>query len=140
MNTRTALIRRAHSTTLIGKTDSGHWVPMDTSVKGGGEDSACSPKDLLLLALGGCTSMDVIGILEKKRAPMRDYELRMTAKLAEEIPHAYTSVHIEYVIYGKDVKPEDVQRAIELSETKYCSVTAMLRPAIQITSAFTIVE
>jgi putative redox protein len=113
---------------------------MDTSEAGGGANGAASPKELLLLALGGCTSMDVIGILQKKRAPMKGYETYLTAEVAEEHPQVFTSVHIEYVVHGIDVKPDDVQRAIDLSETKYCSVSAMLRPAMVITSSFTIVE
>ncbi len=140
MAQKTALIRRAHGNTFIGKSDSQHWVVMDTSVKGGGENAFASPKELVLLGLGGCTSMDVVGILMKKRAPMRDYEVHMTAEMSEEHPQVFTSVHIEFVIYGKDVNPNDVARAIELSETKYCSVSAMLRPAVKITSSFRIEE
>ena len=140
MPTKTAHIRQLHGTTIVGKSDSQHWVTMDTSEAGGGAAAGPSPKELLLLALGGCTSMDVIGILQKKRAPMTDYEVRITAQTREEHPQVYLSAHIEYVIHGTEVREEDVKRAIELSETKYCSVSAMLRQSMEITHSFQIVE
>jgi putative redox protein len=140
MPTKTAVVRQAINNTLIAKSDSGHWTVMDTSIKGGGLEGAASPKELLLFALGGCTSMDVIGILQKKRAPMRDYEVRLTATVREEHPQVYTDIHLTYVIYGKDVRKEDVERAIELSEKQYCSVSAMLRPVIKITHEYVIEE
>ncbi len=138
MATKTAVVRQGINNTLLGKSDSNHWVVMDTSEKGGGSNAASSPKELLLMALGGCTSMDVISILKKKRAPMRDYEIRLTATVREEHPQVYTDIHLTYVIYGKDVRKEDVERAIELSEKQYCSVTAMLQQAVKITHEYRI--
>jgi putative redox protein len=84
--------------------------------------------------------MDVVSILQKKRQPFTGLQAKVTAERAEEHPRVYTEIHVEYVVTGKDVKPEAVARAIELSETKYCSATAMLRQAVEITTSYRIVE
>jgi putative redox protein len=134
-----AVVRQVNGMTLTGKSDSNHWVVMDGSATVGGAGAGSSPKELVLVGLGGCTAMDVISILNKKRAPMTDLEVRLSAKVGEDHPKAFTDVHIEYVVTGDGVRPEDVERAIELSTTKYCSVSAMLRPAVKITHSYTIV-
>ncbi|MBP8976634.1 MAG: OsmC family protein, partial [Bacteroidetes bacterium] len=95
-------------------------------------------KELLLIALAGCTSMDVISILKKKRAPLVAYECIVSGIEADEHPKKFTSIHIEYVLYGNNIKPEDVERAIELSRTKYCSVSAQLEPSASITHSYRI--
>jgi putative redox protein len=137
-NARSAVIRQVQGITLVGRADSNHWVTMDGSQKFGGCMSGSSPKELLLIALGGCTSMDVIPILQKKRAPVDGYELRITANVREEHPQVYTDIHLEYVFYGTGINPQDVERAIELSTTKYCSVSAMLKSSVAITHSYII--
>jgi putative redox protein len=98
------------------------------------------PMEFLLIGLAGCTTMDVVSILQKKRQPLTGLQAKVTAERAEEHPKVYTQIHVEYVVTGKDVKPEAVARAIELSETKYCPATAMLRQAAEITTSYRIVE
>ncbi|HEU5131417.1 MAG TPA: OsmC family protein, partial [Pyrinomonadaceae bacterium] len=89
-------------------------------------------------ALGGCTASDVISILLKKRVALDGFEIHITAEQQDEYPQVFTKIHLEYVIRGNDVRPEDVVRAIQLSESKYCSVSAMLRPAVPITWTYRI--
>ncbi|MEW6511686.1 MAG: OsmC family protein [Bacteroidota bacterium] len=140
MNKRTATIKQLQGITLAAKADSTHWVIMDGKKEEGGSEAGPTPKELLLMALGGCTSMDVIPILKKKRTPVERYEAKLTATVRDEHPKIYSTIHIEYVFYGKGISPVDVERAIELSETKYCSVTAMLRDTVKITHSYRIEE
>jgi putative redox protein len=138
MNQRNAIVKQVKGMTFVGKADSSHWVVMDGPERVGGGNGGSSPKELLLLSLGGCTANDVVSILAKKRAPVEGCEIHLTAEVREEHPQVFTSIHIEYVIFGNDVRPQDVERAIELSTTKYCSVSAMLRPSVNLTHSYCI--
>ena len=138
MVVKTALVRQVQGITLAGNTDSNHWVVMDGPQEFGGSNAGTRPKELLLLALGGCTASDVIPILQKKRVALDGLEIHITAEQRDEHPQVFTKIHLEYVVRGDDIRPQDVVRAIELSETKYCSVSAMLRPAIPITWSYRI--
>jgi putative redox protein len=111
---------------------------MDGPEEFGGSNAAPRPKELLLFALGGCTSSDVIPILRKKRVPLEGYELRISATVAEQHPQVFTAIHMEFVFTGEGINPADVERAIELSTTKYCAVSAMLRGSVKITHSYTI--
>ena len=136
--TKEVVLRQIAVNSLAAKADSNHWVVMDTNPEAGGQAAASTPKELLLMALAGCTSMDVIPILRKKRAPVVGYECRVKGIEREEHPKYFTAIHIEYIFYGDGIKPEDVERAIELSETKYCSVSAQIRGTATITTSFRI--
>ncbi|TAK53438.1 MAG: osmotically inducible protein OsmC [Bacteroidetes bacterium] len=138
MKTKTALVKQVRGITLAGKSDSAHWVMMDGSETFGGSNAGSSPKELLLMALGGCTAMDVIPILTKKKTPFDNLEINLTATMREEQPQVFTDIQVEYVVYGEGINPEDVERAIELSTTKYCAVSAMLRPTVNITHTYRI--
>jgi putative redox protein len=138
MAKKEAIVRHMQGVTFTGKSDSGHWVMMDGPAQLGGSDAAARPKELVLIALGGCTGSDVASILHKKRIPVEDFELHLTADVAEEHPQVFTSIHIEYVVFGENINPADLERAIELSTTKYCSVSAMLRASVKITHSFQI--
>lgn len=138
MSTRTAVIRQVDGISLAGRTDSNHWVVMDGPTEFGGSNAGTRPKELLLLALGGCTASDVIAILRKKRLAVEDVEVRVTAEQTDEHPQVFTKIHLEFIVRGDDLRPDDVARAIELSETKYCPVHAMLRPSMAITSSYRI--
>lgn len=133
-----AIVRQVHGMTFTGKADSNHWVMMDGSLSDGGDAAATSPKELVLVGLGGCTGMDVVSILKKKRANVQSFELHVTAEESSDYPRIFTKIHIEYVIWGKDIQPRDVERAIELSQTKYCSVTAMLKKSAEVTHSYRI--
>lgn len=133
-----AVVRQVQGLTLAGHADSNHWVVMDGPASFGGAEAGTRPKELVLLALGGCTASDVISILKKKRANVDAVEVHLEAEQADEHPQVYTRIHIEYIVTGRAVHPEDVARAIELSETKYCAVSAMLRASVAITHSFRI--
>ncbi len=131
-------LRQLRGNTFAGRSASGHWVMMDTKTEAGGSDAAASPKELLLMALAGCTSMDVIPILKKKRVPLVAYECNVKGVEAEEHPKIFKEIHIEYIFYGDGIRAEDVERAIELSRTKYCGVSAQLSASARITHSYRI--
>lgn len=138
MATKTAIVKQLQGITFVGKTDSNQWVAMDGPEEFGGSGAGTRPKELILLALGGCTGSDVVSILKKKRAPVDRFEIHLTAEVADEHPQVFTKIHVEYVFFGDGIRKEDVERAIELSETKYCSVSAMLRASVAITHSYRI--
>ncbi len=125
---------------FVGTSSSGHKVTMDTSPAGGEQDKGPRPIELLLIALGGCTGMDVIGVLRKMRQNVTGYEIIVRGERATEHPMVYTEITVEHVVKGKDVSPDAVKRAVELSETKYCSVGAMLGKAAKVTHTYTVVD
>jgi putative redox protein len=133
-----AVVRQVQGMTFTGKADSNHWVMMDGSLNEGGSAAAASPKELVLLGLGGCTGMDVASILKKKRAQVNAFEIHIAAEQADEFPRIFTKIHIEYVFRGPNIRPHDVEHAIELSQTKYCSVTAMLRASAVVSHSYRI--
>jgi putative redox protein len=138
MPTKEAVLQQVKGSTFAAKANSGHWVIMDTVESVGGNNGGSTPKELLLFALAGCTATDVVSILQKKRAPLEDFEMRVTAREAESHPKVFTDIHIEYILRGEGINPLDVERAIELSTTTYCSVSAMLRASVKITHAYRI--
>lgn len=140
MNTKQAVVKQVSGVTLAAKSDSGHWVMMDGGPTFGGSNAASSPKELLLMALGGCTANDVIPILKKKKAPVDSIEIHLTGSVREEHPQIFTNIHVEYLISGDGIDPADVERAIELSTTKYCSISAMLQETVKITHSYKIIS
>ncbi|HEY5998560.1 MAG TPA: OsmC family protein [bacterium] len=123
---------------FVGQADSGHAVVMDTGESSGGLDSAVRPNELLLLGLAGCTGMDVISILRKKRQDVTGLELVVRGELSTEPPKRFVGISVEYRVRGRGVDPAAVARAVELSETKYCSVGLTLRAPVPITSTITL--
>jgi putative redox protein len=106
--------------------DSGHEVRIDTGPDSGGEDSAARPMELVAMALGSCTGMDVISILRKKRQEVTGFEVRLHLERAEAHPKIFNSALIEYSVSGRGLDEAAVMRAIQLSVEKYCPVHAML--------------
>ncbi|MGH8004790.1 MAG: OsmC family protein, partial [Limisphaerales bacterium] len=107
-------------------------VPMDTVVEKGGDNTGPSPMELLLLSLGGCTGMDVAAFLKKRRVEPAGLEIEIEAERAKEHPQVFTKATILYKIKGEGIKESDVKWAVELSQHKYCSVTAMFSKTAQI--------
>lgn len=138
MGTKTAYLKHVKGITFVGKSDSNHWVNIDGPEEFGGSYAGNSPKELLLISLAGCTASDVASILKKKRVNFSNFEINVTADMADEHPKVFTKIDLEYVVYGDDINPKDVERAIELSQTNYCSVTAMLKKAVEINHTFRI--
>lgn len=137
MPVKTAYLKQIKGITFAGKTDSNHWITLDGPEELGGSNAGIRAKELLLLGLAGCTASDVVSILNKKRLPLEDFEINIKAEVATEHPQVFTSIDLEYVIYGR-IECKDVERAIELSQTKYCSVTKMLEKAVPITHHYRI--
>jgi putative redox protein len=135
-----ANIKQIKGCSFVGKADSNHWVVIDTSKETCGLDAASTPMELLLLALGSCSAADVVSILDKKRVSYKAFEVNLDAKQAESYPKVLTSIHIEYVFYGEAIKSKHVKQAIKLSQEKYCSVYAMLKNSVKITSSFKIIR
>ena len=138
MAKRSAYIKQLKGITFAGKTDSNHWVVMDGPEEFGGSNAGIRPKELLLLSLGGCTGSDVVSILTKKRVKLEGFEINIESDVSDEHPQVFTKMNIEYVFYGNDISERDVERAIELSQTKYCGVTKMLEKAAEITHTYRI--
>ncbi len=136
--TKEIFLKQLKGNTFAAKAGSNHWVMMDAKKDVGGNDGASTPKELVLMALAGCTSMDVIPILEKKKSPVVGYECIVKGIERDEHPKIFTEIHIEYVFYGDGIKPEDVERAIELSVSKYCSVSAILSASAKLTHSYRI--
>lgn len=120
--------------------DSGFRLNMGAQPDVGGDDDGFRPMELVLLGLAGCTAMDVISILRKKRQHVTGFEVQAHAERAQEHPRVFTDITIKYIVEGINVDPEAVRRAIELSETKYCPAQAMLVQAVSIRHEFEIVE
>lgn len=122
-----------------GSSESGYSVPLDASPSVGGENDGFRPMELIAIGLAGCTGMDVISILEKKKQNVTNFEVRVHAENAVEHPKVFTGIEIEYVVQGVDIDIAAVQRAVELSETKYCPAQNMLVKAFPITHKITII-
>jgi putative redox protein len=142
MATKTAFVTQVgkNSITFAGHTNSKHWVVMDGAEDFGGKDAGIRPKELLLLAIAGCTGSDVASILAKKRVALDGFDMEITAQETEEHPKVFESMHVQYVFRGKGIDPKDVERAIDLSLTKYCAVTAMFSKAMTVTHGYRIEE
>ena len=136
--TKHAVLKQLDGISFAAKGDTNHWVMMDGPESVGGTDAASRPKELVLCALAGCTASDVTSILKKKRVLLQGFEMHLTGHEADEHPKVFTDIHVEYVFIGEDIKPADVERAIELSTTKYCSVSAMLTPKVKISHSYRI--
>lgn len=108
-------------------------VAMDARADHAGEGSGPMPMETLLMALGGCTGMDVAGILEKMRAPLTTLTISVSGERSETHPKVFTRIHIRYEAGGPGLTHAQVERAVRLSDEKYCSVSAMLRPVVPIT-------
>jgi putative redox protein len=118
---------------FVGKSDSNHWLAMDGPPELRGAAAASKPLELFLIGLAGCTGMDVVSILLKKRAPLQAFRLEVDANRAEEHPKVFTAIHLTYHLEGEGLKEKDVVEAIRLSREKYCSASAMLSKACEIT-------
>ena len=122
---------------FIGTSPSGHAQTIDAR---GDRKSAPSPMEMLLTSVGACTAVDVVSILEKKRQKVTAYKAEVSGTRRTEHPRSFTSIHIHHIVSGHDVLEQAVAQAIELSDTKYCSVAASLRPTAKITTSFDIIE
>jgi putative redox protein len=111
----------------------GHTLRLDASEKAGGHNTGMRPKGLMLTSLAGCTGMDVISILKKMKVEPDEFNVRVDGFLTEEHPKHYHKMHIIYEFKGENLPEEKLKRAIELSQDKYCGVSALYKKAIELT-------
>ena len=125
---------------FTAKNEKGLSVNFDAPIPNGGEETALSPMENVLASLAACSSYHVVSILRKKRQDFSDYSVEMTADRRDEPPRVFTSIHLKYIIKGKNISEEAVETAIRLSEDKYCSVGGMLKNTAEITSSYEIMK
>jgi putative redox protein len=118
----------------------GHKIIIDAVPEVGGENRGPRPKPLMLSALGGCTGMDVISILKKMRVDVENFSVTVEGDLTDEQPKYFYKMHVIYEFTGKELPLDKIQKAVSLSEERYCGVTALYKKAIELTSEIKIVE
>ena len=135
-----AILKQVKGCSFVCKADSNRWVSIDTSKENFGTDASSHPMEFILFAIGGCSGCDIVSILNKKQVTLKNFEINIDSERSESHPKVFTKIHLKYVFYGKDIKSEHVERAINLSEEKYCPVHAMLKHSVSITSSYKIVN
>ena len=119
---------------------SGHSLIMDALPQVGGNDSGPRPKELMLAALSGCTGMDVVSILKKMRVDVEQFDIQIDADLTEEHPKHYSKMHLTYIFKGENLDESKLRKAVELSQDRYCGVSATYRKALDLTYEIKIVD
>src|SRR5437899_5090302 len=132
-----AIIQFTGDEFFVGVTPSGHAQAIETNSK---RNRAATPMELLLIALGSCTGVDVISILKKKRQKVTNYRIEVSGERREEFPRSYTRLNVKHIVRGHGLSESAVARAIELSDQKYCSVAATLRGSAEIVTTYEIAE
>jgi len=129
MITVNAQLKWTEGLQFVARAGNGPAVVLDSSQGGGGP----SPMEMVLIGVAGCTAIDVMLIMQKKRAAIADFEVNISGRRAEKDPKRYTDIQVEFVLYGNDIKPSAVEQAIRLSETKYCGAMASLNAEFETT-------
>lgn len=132
-----AVIRYAANEMMIGISPSGHAQVLDANRE---RNAAASPLELLMIALGSCTMVDVIEILQKKRQNVIDYRIEVSGERREDFPRALTKLFVKHFVSGHSISHQAVAQAVKLSDEKYCSVAATIRPGAEIVTSFEIIE
>lgn len=137
----TATVKWIDGAAFVGEAASGHAIVMDGPPDHGGRNIGLRPMEMLLIGLGGCSSVDVIGILQKARQDVVDCVVHLEAERADAVPAVFTSIHLRFVISGRNLKESHVKRAVELSADKYCSASIMFGKAgVAMSHSYEIVE
>jgi putative redox protein len=124
---------------FIGEADTGFSVPLGANPQVGGDNDGFRPMELIAIGIAGCTAMDVISILQKKRQNVTAFEVQLRSQRAQDHPRVFTQMEIEYLISGHDVDETAVQRALELSENNYCPAQAMFTQILPIKLSYKII-
>jgi putative redox protein len=135
-----ARVKWVEQASFLGETESNHAVLMDGPPTAGGRNLGPRPMEMLLLGTGGCTCFDVVSILKKSRQAISDCYVELDSERAENDPKVFTKIHMHFVVKGKDIKPEMVEKAIKLSADKYCSASIMLGQMAAITHDFEVIQ
>ena len=125
---------------FLAETGSGHAVVMDGAPEGGGRNLGMRPMETVLIGTGACSAYDVVHILKKSRAAIADCVVEIESERAAEDPKVFTRIHMHFVVSGRNLKPQQVERAIQLSAEKYCSASIMLQKTARLTHSFEIVD
>lgn len=125
---------------FVGESGSGHAVVMDGSQESGGRNIGLRPMEMMLLGLGGCTAFDIVMILERMRENVTGLDIALEGERATEDPKVFTHVKLIYRVTGRNLKPQNVERAVNLSAEKYCSASAMFEKTAKIEHSFEIIE
>ena len=132
-------LKQVEKYALVAKGESNHWVSIDDDVDGR-VPSASSPMELMLMSIAACSAMDVISILEKRRSTFTNLAIEVNGDRRDEYPRIYTAIHLKYIVSGSGIKSKDVERAIKLSEDKYCSAIGMIKDTAKMSSEYVIEE
>lgn len=135
-----ARVKWLDNMTFVGESESGHSVVMDGPPEAGGRNLGIRPMEMILLGLGGCSSFDVVMILQKGRQNITDCHVDIIAERAETDPKVYTKIHVHFVVEGKNLNEKQVAKAVSLSADKYCSVSIMLAATVEITHDYEIID
>ncbi len=136
-----ATVKWVDGAMFLGESGSGHSVVMDGPEDHGGRNMGVRPMEMLLLGLGGCSSFDVMSILQKARQQVTDCRVEIEAERADAVPSVFTRMHLKFIVTGSGLKEKQVARAVELSATKYCSASIMMEAAgVEITHSYEMVE
>lgn len=121
--------------TFLGRSGSGHTVVFDADRV---SNTAPTPMEMLLMSAGACSSVDVVGILQKARQQVHGCHVELSAERAETVPKVFTKLHLHFVVTGRDLSEKHVERAVNLSAEKYCSVSIMLAQSVKVTHSFSV--
>lgn len=135
-----ARIKWVEGRTFVGESGTGHKIVLGTAAEPGGPTPGPSPMELVLIGTGGCSAYDVVHILEKGREKVEDCVVEMEAERAETEPKVFTRIHMHYIVKGRNLAANKVERAVQLSVEKYCSASAMIAKTATITHDFEVVE
>lgn len=136
-----ATVKWVDNAMFLGESGSGHSVVMDGPESHGGRNMGIRPMEMLLIGIGGCASFDVMSILQKSRQKVVDCRAELQAERADGVPSPFTKIHLQFIVTGHGLKEKQVEKAVELSATKYCSASMMMESAgVEITHGFEIVE
>ncbi|MEJ2537073.1 MAG: OsmC family protein [Calditrichia bacterium] len=125
------VVKNVEGLTFLGRAKSKHWVAMDGPETFGGSEAASRPMELFLVSLAGCTGEDVASLLKTMRVKYDKFEIPVDSERAEEHPKVYTKIYLKYILWGQDLEAEKekIEKSIDLSQNKYCSISAMIRNA-----------
>jgi putative redox protein len=125
------VVKNVEGLTFLGRAKSKHWVAMDGPETFGGSEAASRPMELFLISLAGCTGADVASLLKKMRVKYDKFEIHVDSERADEHPKVYTKIYLKYILWGQDLEAEKekIEKSIDLSQNKYCSISAMIRSA-----------
>lgn len=135
-----ARIKWVDGVMFVGESGSGHSVVLDGPPDHGGRNLGVRPMEMLLLGMGGCSAFDVLQILKKGRHDVRDCVAELSAERVDAVPSVFSSIHVHFIITGRNIKDAAVERAVKLSAEKYCSASIMLQKAVEITHDYEVID